>query len=233
MSREVSNDCGILISFLKEYSLTQLFENPQYVTELKSVHKKVYGYLLFITEIEQRTLDSNMALEYYKESGSDLMQSIFCWANGSYKSSKLMLRSAIETFIKASLGNDIPEVFEEKSLYRLFDLAKSHRCYSGEIREKYFNKIHSSYKILCMTAHSAPTIDLATVSSMKMLPRYDSSSSKEYSILLINVIESVLSLILINHYSTVHSMHTLNRDIFLSTLTLTSKREIIESMSIA
>ncbi|MCM3623982.1 hypothetical protein M4D70_17280 [Brevibacillus borstelensis] len=235
MSREITKDCDKLIYYLKEYDLTPLCNNNEYIIDLKSMHKKVYGYLLFTTELEQQNQSisciNDMVIDYFKESGSDMMQSVFSWANGSYKSSKLLLRSSIETFVKACIGNDDQEVFEEKSLYKLFDTAKDHSYFSGDPREKYFERIHNSYKVLCMTAHSAPTIDLASISAMKILPRYDAKASKEFSKLFTSTIEAMLSTAFLNYHSTVNNMHLFNRSIFLSSLSLTSKREISEYIS--
>lgn len=235
MSREIAKDCELFIDYIRKYNLSHLCDNEQFIIDLKTMHRKVYGYLLFTAELCQQNQSSKsfdqMVIDYFKETGSDLMQSIFSWANGSYKSSKLLLRSSIETFIKACLGDEDREVFEEKSLYKLFDIAKNHSYFKGEIRDRHFERIHNSYKILCMTAHSAPTIELASISSMKMLPRYDFKLSREFSNLFNNTLESMLSSILLNFHSIVHSMHMLNKSVFLSTLTLTSKKEIMEYIS--
>ncbi|MFW5437857.1 hypothetical protein [Paenibacillus apiarius] len=234
MSREVSQDCSLLISFLKEYSLSDLSGNQQYVSEIKVMHKKVYGYLLFIAELAHQDAPSNsksLIIDFFQESGSDMMQSIFNWANGSYKSSKFMLRSSIETFVKACLGNHDSKIFEEKSLYKIFDTAKTHHFFTNHLGEQYIEKIYNYYKELCLTAHSAPTVDLASVSSMKMLPRYDAVLSKEFINIFTSTVEIMLSVMLLNYNRTLYNMHDLNKTAFLSTMSLKNKREIQEFLS--
>lgn len=236
MSRDVSQDCSQLISYLKEYSLSELSENQQYTSEIKVMHKKVYGYLLFIAEIThqneiQPIITNHLIIDFFQESGSDMMQSIFNWSNGSYKASKFMLRSSIETFIKACIADQNPNVFEEKSLFKVFDMAKNHQFFTSYLGKQYFEKIHNYYKELCLTAHSAPTVNLASVSSMKMLPRYDVALSKEFVKTFTTTVEFIICVMLLSYNKFFYRMHDLNQTTFLSTMSLKNKREIQEFLS--
>ncbi|NEZ44821.1 hypothetical protein [Paenibacillus alvei] len=234
MSRDVSHDGSLLISYLKQYNLSELSKNQQYITEIKVMHKKAYGYLLFIAELTHQNLSTtmnNLIINFYQESGSDMMQSIFNWANGSYKASKFMLRSSIETFVKACVADHNPDIFEEKSLYKVFDIAKNHHFFTSHLGERYIDRIYNYYKVLCMTAHSTPTVNLASVSSMKMLPRYDAVLSQEFVKTFTTVVEFMLCVMFLSYSNYFYRMHDLNQTTFLSTMSLMNKREIQEFLS--
>lgn len=92
--------------------------NEEFVDEFKKVHKKALGYLVIYSEMEKQNITrrhlDNKALFYLKESVSDVLQSVFAWVNGAYKAADLLLRSSIENFNKAIIGNVNNDVYTEK-----------------------------------------------------------------------------------------------------------------------
>lgn len=232
MSREISEDSKLLINFLKEFSFLKQIENEEFQNKVKSLHKKTYGYLLFIAELnQQKSEQKDLNIWYFQESGSDLLQSIFCWVTGSYKSANLMLRSSIETFLKAILGENDNSIYEEKSMYKIFDLAYESVMFRGDIRNRYLNEIHSRYKDLCAVAHSDQNIPLGTITSLKWLPQYDENISKQYHSLSLKLVELYLGVLLLSFHDSYLNMHALNKDIFLSAVSTTIKKEIFSELN--
>ncbi|MFD0682414.1 MULTISPECIES: hypothetical protein [unclassified Paenibacillus] len=234
MSREISQDAAVLTTYLKDFDLSESISNPQYLNYLKSMHKKSYGYLLFLAELEQQykeiSLVTELSITYYKETASDLMQSIFCWSVGSYKTANLTLRSAIETFLKAILGNDNAGIYDEKSVYKIFEIASQHSFFLNDIGKNYYTTIHALYKELCMFAHSARNVDLGSIASLNLLPRYDHKMSSNFNSFYLKLLDSILGIILLNYNALINNMHPLNKGIFLSTMTLKTKKEIFEAI---
>lgn len=237
MTREISNDGNVLINYLDQFNLKDSLKNPQYINSLKSMHKKAYGYLLFVAEMEQLQASgismTSSSLLYYKETGSDLIQSIFCWTLGSYKTANIMLRSSIETFLKAVLGNTNEEIYDEKSIYRLFEIASDHPCFGSDLGKELFGTIHSMYKELCMVAHSAKNIDLGTIASLDFLPRFDLKLSNSFNSKFLRLLDTILGFIMLNHSNEIQKMHSLNKSVFLSTITFTTKRKITEVLAVS
>lgn len=232
MSREITKDADALLEYLDDFKLENQNINPDYVKQLRLLHKKAYGYLLFIAEIElqnnEKEFFNKTSIEYLKETGSDIIQSIFCWVSGAYKPANMMLRSSVETFLKATLGNVNQNVFDEKSLFRVFDIAKNDSLFISPIGTKIYEGIHSGYKDLCMIAHSSIDIDLGTINSIQLLPRYSTTLATDYVQVFIRIIESFLKFLLLNFNFILADMHSLNKNVFLSTITLTSKKEVFE-----
>ena len=118
MSYYIRDDASKLMKYFKSYSLENLFTNSEFGEDYKIVHRKIFGYLVLYCEIENQNMNtklfSDQALFYLKESVSDILQSLFAWVNGAYKSADLLLRSSIENFNKAIIGNKNIEVFTEK-----------------------------------------------------------------------------------------------------------------------
>ncbi|WP_017754235.1 hypothetical protein [Calidifontibacillus oryziterrae] len=230
MSREISQDCKQLIDFFQNYNFGAYLSNHIFKERLTSMHKKVFGFLTFIAEVEfqnsQEKFIDLKSLDYLKESGSDLIQSLFCWVNGTYKPAEMLLRSSIETYIKAILGNTDDEVFKEKSMYKLFDLAKDHPFFKGNTRkEEYFSIIHSNYKMLCMTTHTATIDNLISVDTLKLLPRFNPKTSEQFSQLYLSTVNMFLGVVLINFHASIYNMHPINRTNFFDTIPLAIKKQ--------
>lgn len=131
MPREINVDLDQLLKFIENYGLSHLIKDPQFVLSVKQQHKKYFSYLVFIAEIQQYidTPDYPVIFKgnqypYIKESCSDIGIAFFSTFHGSYKSSKLLLRSSIETFFKGFCIDEIADIDEETSMYRMFDNIK-------------------------------------------------------------------------------------------------------------
>ncbi|PAD67943.1 hypothetical protein CHH83_16280 [Bacillus sp. 7586-K] len=234
MSREISNDCNQLIDFLKEYNFETHLSNNKFRAQLTSMHKKVFGFLTFIAEVDfqnaQVQFFNEKSLNYFKESGSDLIQALFCWVNGTYKPAEMLLRSSIETFLKAVLGNNDEEIFIEKSMYQILEMAKIHHFFKGDSKkEEHYSILHSNYKLLCMTTHTASIDEFISVNTLKLLPRFNPKTSEQFSKLFISTVNMFLGTILINFHKEIYKMHPMNRTNFFNSIPTNLKREIMGS----
>ena len=96
MAREFKEDFDNLLVFINDYSLKSLLLDSKYIDEIKKIHKKYFSYLTFIAEL-QSYIGANdgedKPFDFLKESCSDAGISFFLLIHGSYKPSKLLLRS--------------------------------------------------------------------------------------------------------------------------------------------
>ena len=127
MTREISADFQILEEFIQKFNLSTIAGNQELLRQIKPMHKKLYSLMTFVVEVSYSNKNGNLftdnGLRYLKESVSDLGQALFCWIQGAYKPSNLILRSSIETFIKSISGEKEPTIYKEKSMYKVFDIA--------------------------------------------------------------------------------------------------------------
>lgn len=160
MSREVKADYDILIDFIKNYSIEDIVCND-FEKSLSAFHKKYYAYLTLIGEIQNNILEeflNNLTTEqfnYLTESCSDIGTSFFNLFHGAYKSSKLILRSSIETFIKGFTKDEYSDVTNETSLYEVFRVVKTLPFFQSAVPKELIENIHNIYKQLCADVHTA------------------------------------------------------------------------------
>ena len=175
MTREIKADFQDLIEFIKSYELHTFLQND-YFTLLKPVHKKFFSLMTITVEIEFNTpkLDilPNEGLVYLKESVSDIGQTLFCWIHGLYKPSNLLLRSGIETFIKSLSSIEEPNILYEKSVYKVFEIAKNTSFFSSELGNYYFGKLYFIYKELCKIVHSAGLSTMSQITALNTFPNF-------------------------------------------------------------
>ncbi len=227
MSREVRADFEKLEDFFKEVSLADHFSNRKFVEHLKTMHKKAYAILLYTCERDfqkSQELDEH-AIDYVNETLSDLLQVTYCWCNGLYKTSQLQLRSAIEMFVKGIAGNENEKVFEEKNVYRVFELAKDTSWFSSALGAQYLINLHQVYAELCAAVHGAKQINLELISALGSIPNYDDRKASELVAQFCRTLDYIIGIILLNSH-VINNMHHVNRQSFLDALPRTMKSEI-------
>ena len=228
MSRLIESDFNRLLDYLENYCLKDIILKEDFRKTAKCIHRKLYSFLLLLNELEtQKVLtDSKGTMKmYFKEIGSDLILSFFCWSNGAYKPAELQLRSSIENFIKALLFETTPIVISEKSVYEIFDIASNSNIFNNEICLNYYTKLRNEYSTLCSSAHSS--IDkLSQNEALINFPRYNVELSNAFSKHYQNVINQMLSISYYSFYDNVFQMHAMNRDLFLQGLLKKDKAQI-------
>lgn len=145
MSRRVISDANSLLSFFEQYSLKEFANRPQQKSDCKTLHKKLYGLMVFFAELKanpEKVSELNAPLfRYFDEVISDALLSIFSWAQGAYKPAKLELRCAIENTLKALLSVGTPDIISEKRVYAIFDTAKKDRFFSTKFGSSILNEL--------------------------------------------------------------------------------------------
>lgn len=231
MSRELSADFEKLKKFILDYNLSDNAKKREFDSRLIIMHKKLFGYLTFLSELEFVNSKENLIIEesliYLKECGSDLAQALFCWINGAYKPATFMLRSSIETFLKGLAGNKDKSIFIEKSMYKVLELAES-SSYFNDIATNYFVVLKDNYRQLCITTHSGDITAFNPLSTLKLLPIYDLKLAKQFSNYYVTILDNMLGTVFMNFYTFIYKMHPYNQINFFETLTNSMKNEVIE-----
>lgn len=221
MSRRITSDFDSFVNFIVNY---QLNINKEQSDSFKSMHKKLYAFLIFLAELKIQRY-SEQSLLYLKEVGSDLMIALFCMIQGLYKTSKIQLRCSIENFLKALVLIKTNDVTEEKNVYRIFDIAKADKHFVGKVQQKSFTVIQKNYKTLCRTVHGDITT-FDSISALALLPKYNEKSLRECVKLYNEVTEKFLEILFVNYYENVDKMHPENKKDFLDCLSKTTKMEV-------
>jgi hypothetical protein len=233
MSREIKEDYKNLENFIESYNLKKIKENEELVNFLKPMHKNLFALMTFFVELEYQNKNHSLmdsgSIEYLKESISDMGQSLFCWIQGAYKPSSFLLRSSIETFIKSLAGMEENSIFTEKSMYKVFNIAKNTFFFNNGI--ELYEKIHNSYKLLCEVAHTASMEKMAHISALKTFPLFSKNNATLLSIEFCKLSTAILSLLYINYYSLVCKMHHKNMNNFMKAIPKNIKKTVNEEMA--
>ena len=219
MSREISADFKILTSFIDKFELSIILKEQDLLDNMKPMHKKLFALMTFISEIDQKNdehkIFSQKGLDYLKESISDMGQSFFCWSQGAYKPSNLILRSSIETFVKAIAGQEDISIYSEKNMYKVFELAKNTNYFSSGYCQPFFAKIYSSYKDLCQVVHTAGLTNMSHISALKTFPLFSKREALSFSKEFIELATQMLCVIYVNFFGFIHIMHHKNQSNFI------------------
>ena len=218
MSRVIYSDFERMETFLKNYSLEKLTEDDDFKRELKLLHRKLYSFMVFNSELisqnKARKKLHNITTTYIKEAVSDIVLALFCWVHGAYKPANLQLRSSIENFLKGILYESIPTIVEEKRVYLIFNLAKENTIFNNEIGEKHFNSISHYYSKLCQVAHGEIN-SLSEIDALKLFPVHDNHKSNEFILCYTGLLDSMLAMIYMTYYTYIYKMHEFNIELFL------------------
>ena len=228
MNRIVQNDYEKLLSYFYSYNLKDIIEDANFQSNAKSIHRKLYAYIVFKNEaVSKHFFAADIMNNYYSEVSSDLILSLFCWANGAYKSSEFQLRSTIENFLKAILYPERNDIILCKNVSEIMDFAINSAIFSDDICKFHLNKIRNTYSNLCAFVHSSPE-KLSSQDALIQLPKYNPVSADEFTQNYQTVINGILSITYYTYYAFIFSMHPTNRDLFLQGLTTTDKKKIYE-----
>jgi hypothetical protein len=218
MSREIKNDFLILKQFIEVYSLRNILDDD-FVISLSRFHKKYYAYLTVIGELQNSSENDELQnlskeqLLFISESCSDIGTSFFNLFHGAYKSSKLILRSSIETFIKGFTMDEYQNVTKETSLYEIFRVVKTLEFFQSDVSMSLINSIHSIYKALCADVHTAQEANMGSVSALNHFPKFSKSESEKITKVATQLICNYIALICLKYNQFYHQIHYKNREI--------------------
>lgn len=219
MSREISEDFFTLKSFLKSYSLIDLSSNKDFLRILSQQHKKYFAFLTIVAELtelsknkELKPTISSKQLSFLTESCSDIGNSIFVMTHGSYKASRMMLRSSIETFNKAFNLDDVPNIDREKSVFAIFDGIRGLDFFQGEPKKGILESIHQDYKTLCQDTHTATELNMAQITALKYFPTFALEEASKLSEIVMRLVSNYNILLALKYNFHFHQMHHKNRE---------------------
>lgn len=228
MNRIIQQDYEKLISYFSNYNLKAIIKDISFQNNIKSIHRKLYAYIVFKNEaVSKHFFPSDIMETYYDEVSSDLILSLFCWANGAYKSSEFQLRSAIENFSKAILYPERNDIIFCKNVSEIMDFATASSIFDNDICKSHLNKIRNTYSNLCAFVHSSPE-KLSSQNALIQLPKYNQINADEFTKNYHTVVNGILSITYYTYYTFIFSMHPTNRDLFLQGLTTSDKKNIYE-----
>ena len=225
MSREIKSDLDNLVNFIGAYNLAHLNCDEDFICSIKKQHKKYFAYLVYIAEIQgyvddnlfQTVFTSNQLL-YIKESCSDIGSSFFSTFHGIYKSSKLLLRSSIETFLKGFCLDEITDIDKETSMYRMFDDIRGIDFFSRRPQVLMLDKIHQVYKTLCGDVHTATIRNMASISALSYFPTFNKLESEFVCKYTLDLIPCYLTLLLLKYNKQFHKFDYRNKDIIMESI---------------
>lgn len=184
MARLVDQDFIRLRAFLNEYALTDVLQSKTREQLIKRGHKhclaalQVWAIAGHLTRSGQLTFqqillkEATPQFEQISETFSDVTSSFFTAIHGLYKPAHMLLRSAIETFIRGMSGLFSGEAATTTSVYRLFELARDCEIFSGSAAP-HFQVLHQQYVQLCEFTHSATPAHMAKNHALSSFPKQD------------------------------------------------------------
>ena len=189
MSRECSADFAQLQKYIASYGISSNQQQAAYVALSKSMHKYYFSAITWNVELSQRKVDfitiagaTEDIINRLSESVSDIGYAYFNWLHGSYKPARIMLRVAIENYIRAISAIEVPGQLTETSVYKMLDTAAVTKIFSSNNEvKKIFTDLRSTYKLLCEDAHTATNQNMAKITSLSEFPFFEKGGAKSCS----------------------------------------------------
>lgn len=221
MTREQKSDFEALVTYISDYKIPIKENGQRYKNPLRAMHKSYFSLITFCCEAKENQ-DNFLSLlknphdelmGRILETASDMGCSLFNWINGSYKTSRIMIRTAIENFIRGIGALEDKALISEKNVYSLFEKASGLQVFSAstEIKQA-FNQLHSDYKLLCQDVHTASDKNMEFLSSLADFPSYKEQKGeicKEVFVRTSNLMIFVLCCVFNSFF---HRMHHRNKE---------------------
>ncbi|WP_306331973.1 hypothetical protein [Vibrio injensis] len=220
MTRECTSDFERFKKYIEDYNISGNLKQMSYVSTAKSMHKAYFSLLHWHTEFQHQkdffsdkySANEDILLRI-SEVSSDVSAAKFNWISGSYKASRVMLRSAIENFVRALSSIEDVDLLSEKSVYALFDKAKVCQIFSNiEAVNASYNRLHANYKELCKDTHTASQSNMECITSLVDYPKFYQSKSETSGKLFVSTVRDILTILCLVFNGMYHKMHHKNRD---------------------
>lgn len=240
MSRECKSDFDEFVNYISTYKVDDNLTKKSYVDTAKNMHKAYFSLLHWHTEFlhqkdffKEKFSNNEEVLIRISEVISDVGSSKFNWINGSYKASRVMLRSSIENFIRALSSIKNNSLLTEKSMYALMEQAKASQIFTSSQKVKdCFTSLHNSYKELCKDTHTAKAENMERVTSLIDYPKFHEEKSKKAGEIFSSVVKNVLLILCLVFNSLYHKMHHKNRENILISIPRISKPLVLVPQTI-
>jgi hypothetical protein len=177
-----------LLTFLENYSLREtIVDNKPLKALVRSLYKRHHALLVWHVNLEQReiwegnTTKDTAFRQHLKESTSDVCQSILVFSQGLYKPSYLMLRSAVENFLKCVAIAENQAVLSLTSVFDLMAVVKDTPAISGSANLRTsFRNLRRIYAELCSYVHSSDHEFMSLTAYLGEYPGFDNIKSADY-----------------------------------------------------
>lgn len=223
MTREIKGDFDKLVKFINEYNLSKIIDDD-FKVYLSQMHKKYYAMLLFVTELNSlkdkngNNILENKQKEFILETISDLGNAVFLIINGAYKPSRLILRSAIETFLKGFSIKIIIDIDKEKKIYKMFDRISDISFFEEPTNKEFFNILKQLYSKLSKDIHTADINHMQHTSTLNYFPTKSISNIKITVGYFCDISQILLSLLAIYYNEEYHRMHINNKEMIIKNI---------------
>lgn len=226
MTRECKADFNKLEEYISNYSISDNLDQESYVISVRKMHKTYFSLMNWHAEYkEQKDFFSEKysnnpeIILRISETVSDIGSAQFNWLNGSYKTSRVMLRSAIENFIRSISAIEDDSQLTEKSVYKVFDKANSIATFkSSDTINKAYHDLHSKYVELCQDTHTASLSNMEHITSLADYPKYAEEKSNLTREIFITIVKDMLIILCLCFNSLYHKMHRRNKENILNSL---------------
>ncbi|MBV9859719.1 MAG: hypothetical protein JO038_06420 [Alphaproteobacteria bacterium] len=223
-----------LLLFLERYSLSGVIQdNKPFGTLLRSLYKRHYGLLIWHADLEKGeiwkdNIEKNAAFRpYLKETASDVSQSILLFAQGLYKPAYLMLRSAVENFVKCIGIAEDQEVLSLKSAFDLMAIVRDAPAVKRSANlGALFGRLRRIYKELCGYVHSSEHQYLSLTSYIGVYPKFHSEQASKYAKMCRDVLASICGALTLLFPSRFRELHHRDADLIGDILPKQVKHEV-------
>ena len=233
MSKATNQSLQEFFEFISKYDLRKLLEDKEYKTAVKSIYRRYHSLLVWQTNLLNGNIWSGNSKDqefrlYFSEAVSDICHSFLLFCHGMYKAANLVMRVAIEAFVKAMglAGNQ--KVLTITSLFEVFNIVSSIEIIrNNALCSRCFQKIHQNYIELCNYVHIASPSYMSLTSATGAFPKFSLEESKEFEQRITDVVVSVCSIFAIMFNDRFKAMHHRSIDVILDILPKRARREIM------
>lgn len=221
MTRECKADFVELKKYIEHFKISNNLASNAYLESLANMHKVYFGMITWNAEMEHGKKDfqqkysdcSTEIMQRISESVSDMGASLFNWMNGGYKASRVMVRGAIENFVRSISAIEDKSQLVEKNVYSLFEKAAATAIFNGNAAvKKAYDQLHSDYRILCEDTHTATIHNMEHLSSLAGLPTFNKEKAEASKEIFIRVARNISTIYCLVFGEFFHGMHHRNRE---------------------
>ncbi len=231
--RGVNDDYQELLKFISSYKIEHSGFGGEFNNALKKMHKRYYVFLALHHELmTEGGFISTLPLaqqEIFKyrigEVLSELGTILFLSIHGCYKAAKLVMRSSLENFSKAIGCLVNANIVNEKSVYKVIEIALSHEVFNEKAKvEK--NHINETYSKLCEDVHTASLKNMQHIDCIGSFPISDCKMFTLLSENFIRLINSFSSVLIKIEPNVFHKAQHTHKDLIALILSNEDKRMI-------
>lgn len=229
----INEDFNLCLEFFDSYRLNMILGDDEFQKSFKSIHKMHYCLMLFQAEFKTKCTQSESFINNkLNDVCSDIGTALFNAIHGSYKASYMLLRSSIENFLKLIGMYHGLQMDNFKKVSKLNEAVnKLDFINQNCVIKDNFNQINNLYTNFSAYVHTASDIDMATISCLSQLPKYNADLFKNISHRFVSLLKIYIFLLIVVLNRYFFKFHSDNRDLILKSLTPKQSRFVFEYVS--